>query len=116
MPFGLCNALATFQRAMNDLFHDLIEKGVLVYLDDIVVYAENFNNHLQLSDEVLGQIRSANLYIKPKKCKIGMEYMEYLGFIIVKDGVQADPKKTEAITKYPQPETSTDMRSFLGLL
>ena len=101
---------------MNDLFYDLIGKGVLVYLDNIIVYAENFNKHLQLSDEVLGWIRSANLYIKPKKYKIGMEYMEYLGFIIGKDGVQADPKKTEAITKYPQPETPIDMRSFLGLV
>jgi hypothetical protein len=115
MPFGLCNAPATFQRAMNELFEDLIGEGVLVYLDDINIYSETFDEHILMISEVLERIRGANLLIKPKKCQLGMEQMEYLGFIIGKDGVIADPKKIEAITKYPRPETPGDVRSFLGL-
>ena len=82
MSFGLCNAPATFQAAMNNIFHDMIGHGVIVYIDDINVYAETFDRHQVLLREVLERLRTANLRIKPSKCFVGMRKMEYLGFIL----------------------------------
>jgi hypothetical protein len=93
----------------------LIGQGVIVYLDDISIYSETFAKHIELLEEVLRRIRNAGLYIKPKKCQIAMEQMEYLGFIVGRDGVKTDPKKVQAIATYPKPQNTTEVRAFNGL-
>ena len=67
MPFGLCNAPATFQAMMDDLFHDMLDEGVVIYLDDILIYAENMAEHQRLVKEVLKRLDKARLSINAKK-------------------------------------------------
>ena len=67
MPFGLCNAPATFMRAMNNLFYDLLDNGVVVFLDDILIYSDNLDEHCRILDIVLDRLRSSKFYCKLKK-------------------------------------------------
>ena len=103
MSFGLCNAPATFQSAMNELFRDIIGKGVLVYLDDIIIYAKSYKEHNELLRKVLGKIRQANMRIKSKKCVIGVWKLHYLGFIIDHERIQMDPEKIKVIQQFLRP-------------
>ena len=116
MSFGLCNAPATFQAVMNDLFEDLIGYGVIVYIDDITIYAATFEEHLKLLREVLDRIRRVHLRIKPSKCFLAMREMGYLGFILERNNVKTDPAKTEIVKKFPVPRDKTTLRGFLGLV
>ena len=115
MSFGLCNAPATFQAAMDELFEDMIGHGVIVYIDDINVYAETFEEHNRLLKEVLRRIRTAHMRIKPSKCFIAMRKIAYLGFIIDKQNVKIDPEKVIAVVNYPRPTDKTEVKAFLGL-
>ena len=116
MSFGLCNAPATFQQAMNDIFEDMIGHGVQVYIDDIMIYANTWEEHNQLLERVLTRIRKTNLRIKSSKCFFGMHQVEYLGFIIEGNTIRTNPKKIAAIEKFPQPSEPSDVRAFLGLV
>ena len=115
MSFGLCNAPATFQAAMDELFEDMIGHGVIVYIDDINVYAETLEEHNRLLREVMRRIRNANMRIKPSKCYIATRQISYLGFIIDKQKVKVDPEKIEAVVNYPRPKDRLGVRAFLGL-
>src|SRR5665213_500421 len=116
MSFGLCNAPATFQAAMDELFEDMIGHGVIVYIDDINVYAETFEEHNRLLKEVLRRIRTAHMWIKPSKYFIAMCKIAYLGFIIDKQNVKIDPEKVIAVVNYPRPTDKTRVKAFLGLI
>ena len=116
MPFGLCNAPATFQRVMNDMFRDLIGKVLFVYIDDITIYTKTFEEHLEVLEEVLRRIRRHRMFIKPKKCTFGAEEVHLLGHIINKEGVKTDPAKISAVKDYPTPESKTEVRGFMGLV
>ena len=115
MPFGLTNAPSTFQMVMNDLFRDILNKKVLVYLDDILVYSSSKEQHLQDVREVLKLLRSIKLYAKESKCALFQQSIFWLGHYIDKEGIHMDPRKVEAITKWPTPTTPKEARSFLGL-
>ena len=115
MPFGLCNAPATFQRLM-----DLVLAGVqwshcLVYLDDIVVVGNSFDNHLQNLSVVLQRLREANLRLKPAKCSFCKTQVAYLGHIISRQGVATDSEKTNRVSNWPTPTTALEVQKFLGL-
>src|SRR3954469_2661055 len=116
MPFGMCNAPATFQRVMNEVFEDLIGKGLYVYIDDITIYSETYEEHLVLLKEVLSRLRDRNLFLKPKKCTIAADQVDLLGHVISKDGVQPSPTKIHAVADYPRPTGKTELRAFLGLI
>src|SRR3954470_1160167 len=116
MPFGLCNAPATFQRTMNEIFGDLIGKVLHVYVDDVTIYTKTFDEHMAVLDEVLNRIKAAGMSIKPKKCTIAAEELHMLGHIIGKDGIKTDPAKIEAVTQYPVPTSKTEVRAFMGLV
>ena len=115
MPFGLTNAPATFQRYMDMVLAGLKWTSLLVYLDDICVFSKNLNDHLCKLEEVFHRIQNHNLKMNPSKCQILQQQFTYLGHVITKEGIRADPKKVAAILKMPTPHTLKQLRSFLGL-
>ena len=115
MPFGLCNAPATFQRLMEKILGSLVGSGVLVYLDDILIYAETPERLLDTLVEVLKRLASAGLKCKPSKCSLFTDKVSYLGHIVSQNGLNADPSKLETIRLWPKPEKGKGLASFLGL-
>ena len=115
MPFGLCNAPATFQRLMEVVLQGLVRKSCLVYLDDILVIGRTFSEHLSNLVKVFSRLRQAGLRLKPSKCCLARTEVEYLGHVVSQGGVAADPKKVEAVQAYPVPTNLKGLRSFLGL-
>ena len=115
MPFGLCNAPATFERLMEVVLKGLSWKTCLVYLDDIIVVGRSFQEHLKNLEEVFGRLRAANLKLSPKKCCIFQEEVRYLGHVVSRNGVAVDPDKTKVVHEWPEPRDKHEVRSFLGL-
>ncbi|GJS65788.1 pol protein [Tanacetum coccineum] len=115
MPFGLTNAPAVFMDLMNRVFHEYLEKFIIVFIDDILVYSkmkEEHEDHLRI---VLGTLRQKKLYAKFSKCEFWLGQVAFLGHIIYADGITMDHANVEAITKWPRLTTVTEIRSFLGL-
>lgn len=115
MPFGLCNAPSTFQRLMENILRPLIGKFVLVYIDDVIVYSKNLEDHAKNLEETFGFLQKAGLKIKLSKCSFATEKVNYLGHVVSKDGVAPDPGKLSAVDKFPAPKNADQVRSFLGL-
>ncbi len=114
MPFGLAGAPRTFERCMEMILQGLQWQTCLIYLDDIIIYAGNFNEHLRRLEEVVQRIEIAGLKLKPSKCELFQKQVKFLGHIVSADGVATDPDKLQALTKWPVPEGKRDVRSFLG--
>ncbi|GBM21987.1 Retrovirus-related Pol polyprotein from transposon 297, partial [Araneus ventricosus] len=115
MPFGLCNAPATFERLMETVLRGLTSEACLVYLDDIIIVGRTFQEHLNNIRKVFQRLQKANLKLSPKKCRFFRKEVSYLGHIISAGGVKTDPEKTKAVVDWPRPETVHDLRSVLGL-
>ena len=114
MPFGLTNAPAAFQRFMNDIFSDLLDVHVIIYLDDILIYSDDPAQHTEHVCEVLRRLRKHGLYARPDKCRFSSDTVEYLGFILTKEGLKMDPSKVQTIQDWPEPRKVKDIQSFLG--
>jgi len=114
MPFGLCNAPATFERLMEKVLHGVLHRICLVYLDDVIVYSKTFAGMLKNLREVFLRLRGASLKINPKKCSLFSREVKYLGHIISEKGIATDPEKTSAIENWPIPKNKKQVRSFLG--
>jgi len=114
MPFGLTNAPAAFQRFMNDIFGDMLDVQVIVYLDDILIYSDNPADHKEHVREVLRRLRKHGLYCKPEKCHFHSDTVNYIGFILSKEGLKMDPSKVQTIQDWPEPRKVKDIQSFLG--
>src|SRR6266540_5738255 len=115
MPFGLTNAPATFQRLMNYVLHEYLNAFVVVYLDDILVCSDTFEEHLAHLRKVFIKLREANLVIKLKKCKFGQRKIKFLGHTIRTDGLRTDPENIGKIINCPIPTDVTRVRKFMGL-
>jgi transposase InsO family protein len=115
MPFGLCNAPATFQRLINDVFRPLLDKSVIAFVDDILVYSRTVDEHRRHVREVLQLLRQHQLYTKVSKCQFGVDRAEFLGHTVSAEGVSVVPTKIQAIRDWPIPQTVHEVRSFLGL-
>ena len=114
VPFGLTNAPAAFQRFLNDIFADLLDVYVIVYLDDILIYSDDKENHTKHVREVLRRLREAGLYCNLPKCEFGVDTTEYLGYILTPEGFKMSPAKVSAIVDWPVPRKVKDIQSFLG--
>ena len=114
MGFGLCNAPATFQRAMNLVLRGLTWTRVLVYLDDIIILGTTFREHLDNLREVFNRMQQYNLKLKPKKCKLLHTEVEFLGRTVSNQGIRITPQKMDAIKNWPVPTTKKELESFLG--
>ena len=115
MPFGLANAPATFERMIERVLAGLHWEICLIYLDDVIIFSETFEDHLVRLHQVLTRLKDAKLKLSPSKCKLFRSQVEYLGHIVSKDGVGTDPKKIDAITAWPTPTCPREVRSFVGL-
>lgn len=115
MPMGLAMAPLTWQRAINTILTGLIGNGVYVYLDDVIIYAKTKFDHDKLLRQVMSLLKQHNLQLKISKCIFYAKQFEYLGHIITKDGMKANPKKIEVIKNYPRPMNVRQIQSFLGL-
>jgi len=114
MPFGLSNAPPQFQTMMNHFFREQIGKYVLVYLDDIVIYSDNEEEHSRHIHEVLSILSKNNLCCKPEKCHFYRQTVRYLGYIISSKGISMDPEKVRSIQDWPIPTSVRDIQVFLG--
>ncbi|GBG92168.1 hypothetical protein CBR_g54520 [Chara braunii] len=115
MPFGLTNAPTTFQRCMNALFRPWLDRFVLVYLDDILVFSRTLQEHQGHLRQVLEKLGEANFKINAKKCEWVKTHVLYLGHVLDGDGIKPEDSKIAAIRDWPTPCTLTELRSFLGL-
>ena len=116
VSMGLSNAPSVFQRMMNHLFRKHLNKTVLIYLDDILIFSKTPEEHLQHIQEVLQIIEANGLSVKTSKCHFFQQELKFLGHIISKDGIRPDPEKVQAVKDWPKPKTQTDVRAFLGML
>ena len=115
MPFGLCNAPATFQRMMNTILRDGLDRFVLVFLDDILIYSRTREEHEQHIRAVLDRLRAEKFFGRVKKCDFYQTEVEYLGFDVGAYGVKPSLSKVKAVADWPTPTSVKDVRSFLGL-
>ncbi|GBG60815.1 hypothetical protein CBR_g12553 [Chara braunii] len=110
MRFGLCNASGTFQHAMNRIFHDHLDKFVVVYLDDILIFSKSVEERAQHVETVLSLLRQHKY-----KCEFGRTKILYLGHEVSAEGIRPEDAKVASIRDWPRPHTITEVRSFLGM-
>ena len=115
MPFGLTNAPTTFQSLMNTLFAPLLRKGVLIFMDDILIYSKTLQEHVKLLAEVLDILKHHHFLLKRSKCVFAQPSVEYLGHVVSVEGVATDPSKIQAVVNWPTPTNVKQLRGFLGL-
>jgi hypothetical protein len=115
MFFGLTNSPVTFQTMMNDMFTDMISEGVVVvYLDDILIFTKDLEEHRRITRRVLERLVEHQLYLRPEKCEFEKTRINYLGLIISENRVEMDPVKVAGVADWPEPCNKQEVQSFLG--
>src|SRR5690606_6759717 len=114
MPFGLTNAPATFQAFINDVLREYLDQFVVVYLDDILIYSRNKEEHIDHVKKVMKKLMDAQLQAKLSKCEFFKDEVEFLGFVISSKGIAMDPKKVKVIQEWKTPASVHDIQVFLG--
>jgi hypothetical protein len=115
MSFGLTNAPAYFMNLMNKVFMEYLDRFVVVFIDDILIYSKNDSNHEEHLRLVLQKLRDNKLYAKYSKCEFWIDEVPFLGHVISNGGISVDPAKVKEIMAWSIPSTVTEVRSFLGL-
>ncbi len=115
LPFGLKNAGVTFQRLMNKVLQDLIGKCCFVYIDDIVVYSRDIQQHFQDLKKVFAALESAGLTFNLKKYKLVRKSLTFLGHVISEEGIKTEDSKVNAVRNFPTPKNVKEVERFLGL-
>ena len=116
MPFGLKNALAAFMDLMNKVFPYYLDQFVIIFIDDILVYLKNAEEHAFHLRIVLQTLRDRQLYAKFSKCEFWLNEVVFLGHVVSGNGIFMDPKKVEAIVNWEKPKNVTEILCFLGLV
>jgi len=114
MTFGLKNAGATYQRAMNFIFHEFIGKLVEIYIDDVVIKSGDFTKHLADLRMVLECTRKRGLKMNPNKCAFGVSIGQFLGFMVYQRGIEISRRSIDAINKIVAPTNKTELQSLIG--
>ena len=114
MPFGLTNAPAQFQAHMQNIFSDLLDISVVVYLDDILIFSTNLEDHQAVVREVLHRLCKHGLYAKAAKCEFHKDSVEFLGMTVSANGLQMCQDKVQVIKDWPTPTTIKELQAFLG--
>ena len=114
MPFGLCNAPSTFQAFINDTLREYLDVFCSAYLDDILIYSDNREEHVKHVKMVLDKLKQAGLYLDINKCQFHVQEVKYLGLLITTDGLKMDPRKVETIVKWKPARCVKDVQAFLG--
>lgn len=115
MAFGLTNAPAAFMDLMNRVFKKYLDKFVIVFIDDILIYSNSEEEHVDHLRIALETLRKEKLYAKFSKCEFWMKKVQFLGHIVSSEGIRVDPAKIEAVMNWERPRTPTEVRSFMGL-
>jgi len=115
MPFGLKNATSTFTRTMSSVFKEMGDKFLKVFVDDLNIHNENWEDHLRHLGVVLSRLREVNLKLNPSKCCFATESIVFLGHVVSRAGTKPDPGKIDAVLCFLELKTVTNVRSFLGL-
>ncbi|KAH9078578.1 hypothetical protein Ae201684P_019659 [Aphanomyces euteiches] len=115
MPFGLCNAVPQFERLMEHVLRDQIWRSCLVYLDDVIVYSDNFTSHLARVNDVLCCFARAGFKLKMSKCHWGKSSVAFLGHIVTPAGILPNPEKVKSVLKIRELRNVAEVRAFLGL-
>jgi hypothetical protein len=115
MSFGLTNALAYFMYLMNSVFMTELDKFMVVFIDDILVYSKNEEEHAEHLRIVLQRLRDHKLYAKLSKCEFWLDSVKFLGHTISNEGVSVDPSKVQEVMEWRPPKSAHQIRSFLGL-
>ena len=115
MPFGLTNSPAAFMSLMNRVFRAYLDRFVIVFIDDILVYSKSRKQHARHLRIILETLREEQLYAKFNKCEFWLSQVGFLGHVISAEGVNVDPQKIEAVMNWGRPNSVTEIRSFLGL-
>jgi hypothetical protein len=116
MPFGLTNAPATFQHFMNDIFRDMLDTKVVIYLDDILIISQNQEDHTQDVKEVLKRLADNQLFCRLLKCSFHVDTVNYLGLVISPRGISMEEKKIQAVKEWPNPQNVNQVQSFPGFV
>src|SRR3954462_4439475 len=115
MSFGLTNAPATFSLLMNSIFMEYLDKFVVIYLDDILIYSKNEEEHAEHLRLVLMKLRENCLYAKFSKCEFWLPEVTYLGHVISAKGIVVNPERVQVVLDWTPPESVKQVRIFLGL-
>ena len=114
VSFGLTNAPSVFQFFMDDIFKELLNENLVIYLDDILIFSQDKEKHDVLVEKVLDILKKNNLYVNVKKCSFDVTELDFLGYILTPEGVKMDPAKVEPVKNWPAPKDVKGLQSFLG--
>ena len=114
MPFGLYNAPSTFQSYINQALQDILDVFCTAYLDDVLIFSENLDDHHRHVREVLERLRTAKLYVDIDKSEFDVQEVKYLGMIVSIQGMKMDPSKVDTVLQWNAPRTLKDLQAFLG--
>jgi hypothetical protein len=115
MSFGLTNTPAYFMTMMNKVFMEYLDKFIVVFIDDILIYSNDDKEHEQHLRLIMEKLREHNLYVKFSKCEFWLNKVGFIGHILSTEGVAVDPSKVASITEWESPKNAGDIQSFLGL-
>ena len=115
MPFGLTNAPVAFMCLMNNVMHKYLDKFVVIFIEDILIYSKSKEEHKEHLKMVLQELREHQIFAKFSKCDFFKDKIQYLGHVVTKEGISVDPENIKAIEDWPVPKDVTDVRSFMGI-
>jgi hypothetical protein len=115
MPFGLTNAPSYFMSMINKVLMEFLDKFVIVFIDDILVYSKSKEEHEKHLRAILEKLREHQQYAKFSKCEFWLDEVGFLGHMITKEGIVVDPAKVTTVTEWEPPKNTREIRSFLGL-
>jgi transposase InsO family protein len=115
LPFGLTDSPLVFSMVMTQALHEVLNHFALVYIDDILIFSQNWPSHLNHLGQVFDKLEQAGMRMAPEKCHFAMKSVKYLGHVITKDGIAINKEKTKVVESFPRPKSAHDIRAFQGL-